>query len=146
MTETTSEIRSRTMRAIRSTNTKPEMIVRKLVHSMGYRYRLHRKDLPGHPDLTFPALRKIIFVNGCFWHGHDCKRGARIPKTNRGYWLEKIARNKERDSNHNSNLAVLGWQVLTIWECEICDSDTLQSKIRSFLNSQEKRKPTSEML
>src|SRR5208337_3840255 len=97
MGKTPSETRSNTMRAVKSRDTKPEMIVRRMVHAMGKRYRLHRDDLPGKPDLTFPRLRKIIFVHGCFWHGHDCKRGARQPKDNAGYWSKKISRNKDRD-------------------------------------------------
>src|SRR3981081_89619 len=89
--------RSANMRAIRSKDMQPELTVRSLAHRMGYRFRLHRKDLPGNPDIVFPRLRKAIFVNGCFWHGHDCSRGARVPKGNREYWLRKIGRNRERD-------------------------------------------------
>ena len=92
----TSELRSRTMRAVKGRDTKPEMAVRRLLHRMGYRYRLHRKELPGRPDIVFGSRRKVIFVHGCFWHGHSCKRGNRLPKTNAEYWQTKIARNVER--------------------------------------------------
>ncbi|MDH3999106.1 MAG: very short patch repair endonuclease [Desulfuromonadales bacterium] len=121
------------MRQVKSKDTKPEMIVRKLAHSMGYRYRLHRKDLPGKPDLTFPSRKKIIFVHGCFWHGHTCKRGARMPATNVEYWTQKIARNKERDAKHLQELADLGWRVLTLWECELKDIAALERRLRGFL-------------
>ncbi len=131
--------RSRTMQAVKSKNTKPEMTVRRLTHAMGYRYRLHRKELPGKPDLVFPARRKIIFVNGCFWHGHDCRRGARTPKTNRDYWRAKIKRNRSRDIKAREALSDAGWGVLTIWECEIRELSVLRKKISRFLD----RPPTS---
>lgn len=132
MAETTDE-RSRIMRAVKDRDTKPEMAVRKLIHGLGYRYRLHRKDLPGKPDLVFPSRRKAIFVNGCFWHGHDCSRGARIPKNNREYWEAKIARNRERDNENAKRLADEGWVELTIWECELKEMDALTKRIRQFL-------------
>lgn len=125
--------RSDIMRAVKSRDTKPEMMVRRMVHAMGYRYRLHRKDLPGKPDLVFPSRRKVIFVHGCFWHGHDCKRGARTPKTNRDYWQAKIQRNMVRDAQRRSELSQSGWAVLTIWECEIKESEILSDNIRLFL-------------
>lgn len=112
------EDRSRIMRAVRSKNTRPEMIVRKWLHVQGYRYRLHRKDLPGHPDIVLPGRRKIIFVHGCFWHGHHCPRGDRQPKTNASYWQAKIARNVARDQQQRASLEGQGWNVLTVWECE----------------------------
>lgn len=124
------------MRAIRSKNTKPEMAVRRLVHSMGYRYRLHRKDLPGKPDLVFASRRKVLFLNGCFWHGHDCKRGARVPKTNIDYWEKKIARNKARDAEHEAVLLAQGWRVFVIWECQTKDEAALKNLLQSFLESQ----------
>ncbi len=104
----TPEERSRIMRAVKGTNTGPEMIVRRLAHGMGYRFRLHRQDLPGKPDLVFPRLKKIIFVHGCFWHGHDCARGARVPLRNRAYWLRKIAKNRTRDEASRRALSALG--------------------------------------
>lgn len=128
--------RSEIMRRVRSTDTKPELIIRKLVHSLGFRYRLHKKDLPGKPDLVFLGKRKIIFVHGCFWHGHNCKRGNRLPKENREYWKKKISSNMQRDQNHVRKLTKEGWSVLTIWECETKkDQDTLSSKITEFLNT-----------
>lgn len=125
--------RSEIMRKVRSKDTKPEIIVRSLVHKMGYRFRLHRKDLPGTPDLVFPSRKKVIFVNGCFWHGHDCKRGARVPKENREYWTRKIANNVNRDSKNAEELGLLGWRSFVIWECEVKDESALAQKIAEFL-------------
>lgn len=130
---TVDEVRSRTMRAVRSVDTKPEMLVRRLIHSMGYRFRIHRKDLPGSPDLVFPGKRKVIFVHGCFWHGHDCKRGARKPKANADYWSAKIARNSARDVRVTNDLSAQDWKILTIWECELSAMETLKYRIVSFL-------------
>jgi len=124
--------RSEIMRAVKSRDTNPEMIVRRLVHRLGYRYRLHRQDLPGKPDLTFPGRRKVVFMHGCFWHGHDCARGARVPKNNRDYWTAKIARNQARDANECERLRAMGWSVLTVCECEIKDLG-LESRLRAFL-------------
>ena len=133
MTQPPSEARSRTMRAVKSRDTVPEMIVRRMVHAMGKRYRLHRADLPGKPDLTFPRLKKIIFVHGCFWHGHDCKRGARLPKENSDYWANKINRNKDRDAKTQASLQIMGWDVLIIWECQLKDRTALSEHIKAFL-------------
>ncbi len=127
--------RSEIMRRVHSVDTRPEMAVRKIVWSLGYRYRLHKKDLPGKPDLVFIGKRKIIFVHGCFWHGHSCKRGARIPKSNRAYWVAKIGRNVARDREHLHELKKSGWSVLTIWECEIRNLDSLREKISRFLDT-----------
>lgn len=136
MTDTvTPERRSQIMANIRSKGMKPELIVRRLTHSMGYRYRLHRKDLPGKPDLVFPARRKVIFVHGCFWHQHAdpaCKI-ARRPKSNLDYWLPKLQRNVERDAEHRDRLSALGWQVLVIWECEVKIAAGLPERIVEFL-------------
>ena len=129
----TSEQRSRTMRAVKGKDTGTEMTVRRIVHRMGYRYRLHRKDLPGKPDLVFGPRRKVIFVHGCFWHGHPCKRGDRTPKENWRYWTKKIARNKERDREHVSALKAKGWRVLVIWECEMKDTERLGKRVRTYL-------------
>ncbi len=128
------EVRSRTMRAVRSRDTGPEMVVRRLAHGMGYRYRLHRKDLPGAPDLAFPSRRKAVFVHGCFWHWHDCPRGDRMPKSNRDYWTRKLSRNRDRDAEHRVRLRSMGWDVLTIWECQIGDRDALRARLRTFLD------------
>lgn len=133
------EQRSANMRAIRAKGMKPEMIVRRLVHGMGYRYRLHRKDLPGTPDLVFGPRRKVIFVHGCFWHQHSdpsCKI-SHTPRTRLDYWQPKLRRNQERDAANQSALHGQGWQVLTIWECETqpnCQS-RLTERLRSFLDS-----------
>lgn len=121
------------MRAVKSRDTKPEIQVRRMVHAMGKRFRLHRNDLPGKPDLTFPRLKKIIFVHGCFWHGHDCKRGARPPKQNADYWANKIKRNRERDVVAKAALQDLGWEVLVVWECQLKDRVALDEKLRRFL-------------
>lgn len=128
--------RSRNMAAIRSTGMKPEMMVRSLVHGMGYRYRLHAKDLPGKPDLLFRSRKKIIFVHGCFWHQHQkasCKDG-RAPKSNLGYWAGKLARNVERDACSVDALKAMDWRVLVLWECDILkDGAALEKRIRRFL-------------
>lgn len=121
------------MRRIRKTDTKPEMVVRRLVHCMGYRYRLHRRDLPGTPDLVFPARRKVIFVHGCFWHQHDCTLGRKKPSANPDYWHPKLARNVERDGENRRRLTALGWDVLVIWECETRASSGLPAVISRFL-------------
>lgn len=131
----TPDRRSANMRAIRSTNTKPEIIVRRLAHAMGYRFRLHRKDLPGKPDMVFPKRRAVIFINGCFWHQHpdpNCK-DARSPKTNTDYWQPKLNRNQSRDAEHESALLALGWHVLVIWECQIKDTEALKRNLKAYL-------------
>lgn len=127
--------RSWIMSRVREKNTSPELKVRSLVHRLGFRFRLHRKDLPGKPDLVFSSRKKIIFVHGCFWHGHDCSRGEREPKSNTKYWVEKIQRNADRDARHQSELKALGWNVLVIWECELKDAETLSERLKSFLTS-----------
>lgn len=132
----TSAERSARMARIRARDTKPEMIVRRLVHSMGARYRLHDKRLPGSPDLVFPSRRKVIFVHGCFWHRHpdpQCGR-VRTPKSRREYWEPKLAGNRERDIHNQSQLAALGWQSLVVWECEISDREQLRNRIGHFLD------------
>ncbi len=130
----TSEQRSRTMRAVKGRDTKPELAVRRLLHRMGYRYRLHRKDLPGKPDIVFGPRRKVIFVHGCFWHGHSCKRGSRLPKANAEYWQAKIARNVERYSGQLDELTAAGWTGLTLWECELADEDAVARRVSTFLD------------
>ncbi|MBS1876948.1 MAG: DNA mismatch endonuclease Vsr [Acidobacteria bacterium] len=132
MTETP-EQRSRTMRAVKSGDTAPEMAVRSLAHGLGYRFRLRRKDLPGKPDLVFPRLARVVFVHGCFWHGHDCARGAREPKVNAEYWRAKIGRNRLRDEANLERLAELGWRALVIWECELKDSARVRRRLARFL-------------
>src|SRR5207249_703817 len=112
-----------------------ELMVRRMAHRLGYRFRLHRKDLPGKPDLVFPRLRKVVFVNGCFWHGHDCARGARVPVHNRAYWSRKVARNRERDKAARTALTELGWKVAVLWECELRDPKRIGRRLRIFLGS-----------
>ena len=113
------EKRSAIMRAVKSKDTKPELRLRKALHALGFRYRLNVKDLPGKPDLVFPKHGAVIFVHGCFWHGHSCKRGRRKPKANADYWQEKIAKNRARDFKNNKALTSMGWRVLIVWECEM---------------------------
>lgn len=130
---TTDHARSAVMRAVKSRDTKPEMTVRRAAHALGYRFRLHRKDLPGSPDLVFPSRKTAVFVHGCFWHGHDCARGARMPKTNADYWRAKIGRNVARDARARGELESLGWRTLTIWECELKDAQALATRLVGFL-------------
>jgi DNA mismatch endonuclease (patch repair protein) len=126
--------RSRTMSRIRGKNTSLEMKVRSLVYRLGYRYRLHRKDLAGTPDLVFPGRRSVIFVHGCFWHGHHCARAA-LPSSNCQFWEKKIGRNKERDSRALEQLLCDGWKVLTVWQCETKDESVLQDRLVEFLGA-----------
>jgi DNA mismatch endonuclease (patch repair protein) len=126
--------RSAIMRSVKSRDTKPEMAVRRFVHSLGYRFRLHRKSLPGNPDIVFPRLRKVVFVHGCFWHGHECARGARVPKSNREYWTAKIARNRERDQRNRILLQDEGWGVFIMWECQI-NSLRAKEELKIFLSA-----------
>ena len=120
------------MAAVRSKNTAPERTVRSIVHQLGYRFRLHRKDLPGTPDIVFPARKIAMFVHGCFWHGHDCPRGC-LPSSNVEFWQRKIGKNKERDLGAEERLRESGWKVLTIWECEIKHGGKLEKKLCRFL-------------
>jgi len=122
------------MRAVKGENTAPEMMVRRLVHGMGFRFRLHRKDLPGKPDIVFPRLHKAVFVNGCFWHGHGCTRGARAPKANAQYWRTKIARNSLRDAANIAALEANGWRAEVIWECELKEPMQVKTRLGRFLS------------
>jgi DNA mismatch endonuclease, patch repair protein len=115
----TKQQRHKNMSNIRGKNTKPEIFIRKMIYHMGFRYRLHRKDLPGTPDLAFLSKKKVIFIHGCFWHKHNCKKGFSTPKTNSDFWREKRAKNVERDKNNLRKLRDLGWAYLIIWECSI---------------------------
>ena len=124
--------RSRLMARVRTRDTEPETRVRKLLHGMGYRFRLHPKDLPGSPDIVLPRYRKAVFVHGCFWHGHDCAKGRR-PTSNVDFWSKKLDRNVVRDRQSNDALGALGWKVLVIWECQTQEPDTLPSLLRTFL-------------
>ncbi len=127
------EKRSAVMRRVKGRNTAPEMTVRRALTKLGARYRLHRKDLPGNPDIVLPGRKLAIFVHGCFWHGHDCARGARVPKQNRDYWVAKVGRNVARDERGRESLAALGWRVETIWECELKDAATLDARLAALL-------------
>ncbi len=125
--------RSAVMRAVKSRDTGPEMAVRRAAHALGLRFRLHRNDLPGKPDLVFPSRRIALFVHGCFWHGHDCPRGARMPQNNRDYWQAKIGRNMARDKATMTALRKLGWTARTIWECETRDPVALARRITRLI-------------
>lgn len=129
--------RSRVMRAVKSGDTKPELVVRRLVHALGYRYRLHRRDLPGQPDLVFPRLGKVIQVHGCFWHRHRCDAGQSTPASRQEYWNEKFARNVERDRSNLRKLRRLGWSVLVIWECQtrVAKVTALRMRLERFLSA-----------
>ncbi|MGH9513529.1 MAG: very short patch repair endonuclease [Terriglobales bacterium] len=124
--------RSEMMAAVRSKNTQPELLVRRLLHASGYRYRLHRSDLPGKPDLVLPSRRKIIFVHGCFWHHHGCVF-SHIPKTNAHYWAPKLKRNQARDHEHIRALSAMGWKCLVLWECELNRTGPLLRRVSKFL-------------
>lgn len=128
------ERRSANMRQIRSKGTTPEVVLRSLVHRLGYRFRLHRKDLPGKPDLVFSARRKVIFLHGCFWHQHVGCREGRLPGSKREYWEPKLANNRERDASNRARLEAQGWGVLTVWECELAkDPKAISRMIVRFL-------------
>lgn len=132
----TPEQRSRNMAAIRNKNTKPEIVVRKLVHAMGFRYRLHQAKLPGKPDLVFSSKRKVIFVHGCFWHLHDCRYGQVKPATREQFWSAKRQGNADRDRRNKEALQRDGWDVLEIWECEASrpeQLETIRKRVQSFL-------------
>jgi DNA mismatch endonuclease (patch repair protein) len=125
--------RSAIMRAVKAKDTGPEKIVRSMVHRLGFRFRLHRKDLPGKPDIVFPRLKKVIFVNGCFWHGHICLRGKRVPVNNREYWVEKIDKNRKRDRKVVGLLRKLGWQCKVVWECSLKKPALVSTALTKFL-------------
>lgn len=121
------------MRAVRGRDTKPELLVRELAHAIRPGYRLYRRDIPGKPDIAYIGAKKTIFVHGCFWHGHACARGARVPKANREYWVEKIGRNVERDKRNLAALAHSGWRILVIWECELKEVASVRDRLQAFL-------------
>ena len=129
------EARSHNMAQIKSRGTKPEITVRRLLHGMGYRFRLHRRDLPGCPDIAFISKQKAIFVNGCFWHQHpSCSKG-RIPDSNREYWVTKLARNAARDAKNAALLAGMGWDVMTVWECQLKQLENVADELVAFMES-----------
>ncbi len=123
------------MSRVKSKDTSPEWAVRRLVFGMGYRYRLHDPRLPGKPDLVFAGRRKVIFVHGCFWHGHAGCRYARLPKTRVDFWADKVARNRARDGRNRRALRAAGWDVLTVWQCELKQTDKLARKLHDFLET-----------
>ena len=127
------------MSRVRSRGSKPELMVRRLLHRMGFRYRLHRRDLPGTPDLVFPARKKVVFVHGCFWHRHgdpNC-RLARLPRTRREFWLPKLERNRIRDAEHIAALAARGWRTWVVWECELRQTEQVGNALRRFLTDED---------
>lgn len=128
------------MRAVGSKNTKPEIAVRRLAHRLGYRFRLHVKDLPGKPDIVFPRLNKIVLVHGCFWHGHRCRYG-RLPKSRLDFWGPKIEANRTRDKRALKSLRSLGWRVLVIWQCQTKDLEKLEKRLKDFLSEKSDRQP-----
>jgi len=132
--------RARNMAAILGKDTKPEMVVRRLIHGLGYRYVLHDRKLPGTPDLVFPSRRKVVFVHGCYWHLHNCRYGRVIPKTNAGFWAEKRGRNVARDKRNARALKELGWELLVIWECKTRFPLKLVPRIRRFLDGKRSTK------
>ena len=129
-----SEQRSRNMSAIKSKNTKPEIKVRKVLHSMGYRFRLHAKDLPGSPDIVLPKYKTVIFVHGCFWHRHENCKYASTPKTRKEFWNKKFTENKKRDSEIQEKIKILDWRSVVIWECETKNIENLRDKIIDVFN------------
>ena len=131
----TPQKRSAVMRRVKSRDTTPEKLARALLTELGVRYRLHRADLPGRPDIVMAGRRLAILIHGCFWHGHDCPRGARVPKSNQDYWLAKVGRNRQRDAAALETLQALGWRVETIWECEMKDKAALEARLASLTAS-----------
>ena len=130
----TPERRSWLMSRVRGENTKPEMVVRSMAHRLGFRFRLHRRELPGRPDLVFPGRKKVIFVHGCFWHRHPGCSKATMPKSNVAMWKEKFARNVARDAEQAAALKRAGWRVLVVWQCETADEPTLEKRLTHFLS------------
>lgn len=130
------EQRRYNMSRIRGKDSKPEMVVRRLVHGLGYRYRLHHRDLPGCPDLVFTSRRKVIFVHGCFWHRHRCRYGRPMPATRRRFWQAKLEGNKARDAKNRRALRRCGWRVLVVWECQTKDLEKLADRLVAFLERQ----------
>jgi len=127
-----SDRRSFIMSSVRTKDTKPELQLRRLLHRLGYRFRLHRRDLPGCPDIVFPSRRKVIFVHGCYWHGHECRWG-KLPKSRLDYWQPKISANRDRDARNVRELGALGWASLTVWQCELREPESLRTRLVDFL-------------
>jgi DNA mismatch endonuclease, patch repair protein len=121
------------MSRVKGRDTTPELLVRRMLHELGYRYRLHRKDLPGKPDIVFGPRKKIVFIHGCFWHGHRCPKG-RLPKSNGAFWRDKIVTNRKRDARNVTALNGLGWKILVVWQCELKDALAVRDRIVDFLH------------
>jgi DNA mismatch endonuclease (patch repair protein) len=134
MDNLTARQRSETMRRVHSADTAPELKLRRYLHRLGYRYRLHDPALPGKPDLVFVGRRKIIFIHGCFWHGHACRAGRNRPASNTAYWGAKLARNQARDQGNCRRLRALGWRVMVVWECQLSDLERVGRRVAAFLN------------
>jgi DNA mismatch endonuclease, patch repair protein len=128
--------RSERMSRIRNKDTKPEMVVRRLLHALGYRFRLHRSDLPGKPDIVFPSRRKVVFVHGCFWHRHEGCRNNRTPKSRLDFWVPKLDANRQRDLQNQAKLTQMGWRHLVVWECDLQNLESLAIKLQSFLDDE----------
>lgn len=128
------EQRRRIMQSVKTKDTGPELTVRRALFAAGYRFRLHRKDLPGSPDIVLPGRKKVIFVHGCFWHGHGCAKG-RASKSRRDYWGPKLKANRDRDARNRIALMELGWDVLTLWQCELSDLEALNMRLQTFLGA-----------
>jgi DNA mismatch endonuclease, patch repair protein len=135
MDKLTRAARSILMSHVRSKDTKPELVVRSMVHRMGFRYRLHSKTLPGSPDLVFARSKKVVFVHGCFWHGHNCRAGRNRPQSRELYWDTKLEKNKRRDRLNSVRLRRDGWSLLTVWECQIRERDRLAQRLKLFLET-----------
>lgn len=131
------EVVSRRMSRVRGKDTAPEMVVRRALHGMGYRYRLHDKKLPGRPDVVFHGRKKAIFVNGCFWHFHENCPGCRLPKSRREFWMPKLEENRRRDERALTAMKEAGWDTLVVWECEMRDVDALKKRLRAFLEEEQ---------
>ena len=131
------------MSAVRTKNTGPELSARKTLYALGYRYRLHRKGLPGRPDIVFPKLSKVVFIHGCFWHGHKCSKG-QLPKSRLTYWGPKIAANKRRDTRNVASLKRLGWKALVVWQCELKESEDFERRVKVFLGPPHRQKKATE--
>ena len=134
MDRVTPRVRSKIMAAVKTSHTGPELAIRRALHRLGYRYSLHAADLPGRPDLVFRSRGKIVFVHGCFWHGHKCSKGG-LPKSNLDYWAAKIDSNRARDHRTVARLKRLGWSVLTVWQCQMHDLNRVVDKVVLFLES-----------
>lgn len=139
----TPEQRRRIMQSVGQKNTKPEVALRRVLHRLGYRYRIHRKDLPGRPDLVFPSRKKVVFVHGCFWHGHNCSKG-RLPKSRPEFWVPKIEGNKARDARAIDRLTEMGWETHVVWQCEMKYPERVAEDLATFLGPPGRQKAASD--